>query len=1050
MDRRGGKQCESCPTHWVCVVVLFVTVSLIGSVSQLNGADDPLDDYKLGVGHYNKERWTLAADAFREFLKKAPTHPKAEAARFSLGLALVNLQDYKSARSVFREVVKAHPQHKELNHVLYRIGESSYLLDDYPAAETELAEFLRRAANDPLAERALPYLGDTTLRLNKPDVAAKHFQLALEKFPQGALTEEAKFGLARSYEALKKPQDALPLYQQLAANPKGSRAAEAQLNLGSVQFDLGDFKAAADSYTKLIQQHPTSPFVTSAQLNLGFSRYQLKQYREAVQQFDLAGKSSKHAPDAAFWTGLSLKKLGDYPAAIALLKPAAEKYKDSPIAERIIYQWADCEQLRGDFDSARTLFLSVVTRWPKGSLADESLHSAGLAALNGGKVPEAEGLAARFDKEFAGSKLRLRNEVLRGRIQLAKNDAAAAARHFEKVVTESEIESTKQQARYYLAGAAQRLGQHARVIEVSEPLVAEVAKSPTGGEFASIHMLRGASALSLGKAAAKAKQVEPAKQFLATASAETKKYLQLAAPGELIDQALAVQALAEAHAGNKSATQSALKQLKQARPESPELEKTTYELAEVAFSNEDFDWSVTLFSDLTASKPESKYRPLGLSGLGWSQYKRKKFADAAASFGRLVAEHPTHELAAEGAFQHGKSLQDAGQAVEAAATYRAAFDRFGNSEFAQLAGLEAARLLGKQMKLPDADAIYDQLVKRFPQSKDLDRLLNEWATMHSVAENFARGDEVLRMLIQLTPNSDLVDNAKYSLAESELVNGKLAAAKTQFIELVGNSKSDPQVQQDALFQLVSIESNQKRWDDARKFCRELLERFPDSSHRWETLFRAAEADFQTDKFQPAVDLLTKLKDARNQPELKSEKWFPGVFVMLAESNFRLKQYDAVAATATEFRQWSPESPLLHEVDDALGRSLIAQAKFPEAREAFSRVTKDAAGRRTATAAKCQFYIAESYFIQANAERDEALKKTLFDRALQEYFKVEALYKFPEWQAPAAFEAAVCYEKLNQWKEAVKTYDGLIKDYPQSESAAKAKSRMEAARLKVSG
>ncbi|MBI5758137.1 MAG: tetratricopeptide repeat protein, partial [Planctomycetales bacterium] len=685
---------------------------MTANVSRLDAADDPLDDYKLGVGHYNKERWTLAADAFREFLKKSPTHPKAESAKFSLGLALVNLQDFKSARDVFRDVVKSHPQHKELNQALYRIGEASYLLDDYPAAETELAEFLRKAPTDPLAERALPYLGDSALRLNKPEVAAKHFQAALEKFPQGALTEEAKFGLARSYEALKKPQDALPLYQQLAANPKGSRAAEAQLNLGSAQFDLGNFAAAADSYLKLIQQHPTSPFVPSAHLNLGFSRYQLRQYREAVLQFDLAGKTAKHAPDAVFWTGLSLKKLGDYPAAIALLKPAAEKYKDSPIAERILYQWADSEQLQGNFDAARSLFLDVVTRWPQGSLADESLHAASLAALNGGKVPDAEGLAARFDKEFAGSKLRLRNEVLKGRIQLAKNDAASAAKHFEKVVAESEIESTKQQARYYLAGAAQRLGQHARVIEVSEPLVAEVAKNPNGGEFASIHVLRGASALSLGKAAAKAKQVEPAKQFLATASAETKKYLTLAVPGELIDQALAVQALAEAHAGNKPAALAALQQLKQSRPDSPELEKTTYELAEVAFSNEDYEWSAMLFTDLVASKPESKYQPLGLSGLGWSQYKRKKFPDAAASFGRLVTEHPTHELAAEAGFQHGKSLQDAGQAVEATATYRAAFDRFGNSEFAQLAGLEAARLNAKQMKLQDADAIYDQLVKR--------------------------------------------------------------------------------------------------------------------------------------------------------------------------------------------------------------------------------------------------------------------------------------------------------------------------------------------------
>jgi TolA-binding protein len=1050
MDRRGGEVFAGFPHVTVCVTALVGIVLLAGSVSRLDAADDPLDDYKLGVGHYNKERWSLATEAFREFLKKAPTHPKAETAKLSLGLALVNLQDFKSARDVFRDLVKSYPQHKELAQALYRIGEASYLLDDYAAAEKELGEFVRKAPTDALVERALPYLGDSALRLNKPDVASQHFQAALTKFPNGALADEAKFGLARSYEALKKPQDAIPLYQQLAANPKGSRTAEAQLNLGSCHFDLGNFTAAADAYDKLLKQNSTSPFVASAHLNLGFARYQLKQYREAVQQFDLAGKSSRHAPDAAFWTGLSLKKLGDYPAAIAHLKSAAEKYKDSPIAEKIVYQWADSEQLRGKFDEARALFLEVVRRWPQGSLADESLYAAALATLNGGKVADAEPLVARFDREFAGSKRRLRNEVLKGRIQLAKNDAAAAAGHFEKVLAESEIESTKLQARYYLAGALQRQSQHARVLEVSEPLVAEVAKSPNGGDFVSIHVLRGASALSLGKAAAKTKQVEPAKQFLATAASETKKYVALSPRGDLIDQALAVQALAEGHAGNKAASQSALAQLKQSHPASPELDRTAHELAEVAFSNDDFDSSAKLFADLAAGKPESNYRPLGLSGLGWSQYKQKKFADAAATFSRLVTEYPTHELAAEAAFQHGKSLQDAGQTAEAAAAFRSAFDRFGNSEFAQLAGLEAARLLARQSKWQDADALYDQLGKRFPQNKDLDRLLNEWAVMHTQAENFARADEIFRKLIDSTPNSDLVDNARYSLAESDLVAGKLDPARKQFAELAASPKSDPQVQQDALFQLVSIESNQQRWDEARKFSRDLLTRFPESPHRWEAQFRAAEADFQTGQFVPAADALTKLKEARRQPELKSAAWFPGVFVMLTEAHFRMKQYSDVVTIATEFRQWSPESPFLHEVGDTLGRSLIAQAKFVEAREAFSRVVKDPAGRRTPTAAKCQFYIAESYFIQADAERDDAMKSNLFGKALQEYFKVEALYKFPEWQAPAVFQAAACYEKLNQWKEAVKTYDGLIKDYPESEYAAKAKSRLEAARLKASG
>src|SRR5262249_29580280 len=153
-------------------------------------------------------------------------------------------------------------------------------------------------------------------------------------------------------------------------------------------------------------------------------------------------------------------------------------------------------------DKARELFLEVVQRWPKGSLADESLHAACQAAVNANNLPDAEALLARFDREYPGNKLRLRQEILKGRVLTARNDLPGAGRQFQTVIDGTEIESTGAQARYYFADVLQKQRRHAELIEVTAPVAALWEKSSGPVELAGVFVLRGMSQLDLARAAA--------------------------------------------------------------------------------------------------------------------------------------------------------------------------------------------------------------------------------------------------------------------------------------------------------------------------------------------------------------------------------------------------------------------------------------------------------------------------------------------------------------------------------------------------------------------
>ncbi|MGE5193912.1 MAG: tetratricopeptide repeat protein [Deltaproteobacteria bacterium] len=1003
-------------------------------------ADDPLDDYRLAVGFYNKEQWKLAAESFQSFLKNHGQHARAENARFYYGLALVKLDEFKQAREVLRNFVRDYPKSRDAPAAAYWIGHASYFLDDFAQAEAELGRFVSAAPQDALAEWALPYLADSELRLKKPEAALKHFQQALDAFPKGEMAEDARFGLARCYELLKKTPEAIRAYQEIAASRTSGRAAEAQLCLGGLQYEGGNYAAAAAAFQAVEQQFPESPQLPQAQLNLGFSLYQLHDYQKAAAQFDKAAKTEKYAAEAALWKGLSLKSLGDFPQAIAALQPAYEKFRDQPIADKLLFQWAVCEDRRGERDRSRALFVEVADRWPKGSLADESLHAACLAAVETGKLPEAEALVARFDRDYPGNRLRLRQEVLKGRVLAAKNDFAGAAKIYQGVIAATEIESTRQQARFYLGYALQNLKQHAQVLEATEPLVARIPAEKALVDYSGVYVLRGVSQLELAKATARTKAGEESpelRKLCAAAVESARRYRETAPNGALSARALAIAAIAEALDRKKNEAVASLAALRKSHSQSAELGEALNELGAIAFSKGDYELAEKLFGELAGWPKESRFHSQALADLGWSQHKQRKFADAAASFARVLAEHPDDVLVPEAAFQRGVSLEDAGKFPEAQAAFAQAWKLPGDSREVFLAGWRSARLLGRMKKTAEADSTFDELFKRFPKPADGDKVLSEWAGIQYDAENSARGDEILRRLVADYPASNLSDDALFSLAESDFLAGKLDKARTQFTAIANSSGADAAVQQKALYQLMRLEADAGQWAALRRVCDDLMNRFPEGTYRQEAELRRAEADFNLADFKAAQERLLALKARKDDPAFKTAPWFPRVWVMLAETQWRVKQYDAVVATVAEYRAWDPQSPLLYQADEIAGRSLKSQAKWAEARAAFERVLKDPRGKQSETAAKSQFLLADTYFWEKS-----------YPTAIREYLKVDILYKYPDLQASALYQAGVCQEELHDWKDAARTYDDVLRRFPNFEHAALARERLEAVRRRL--
>jgi len=1020
---------------------------------------DELEAYQLGIGFYERERYRQAVESLSVFLKQSPQSPKAENATFVLGLSQVRLEDFAKARETFSRFLKQYPQAKRGNQARYWLGHCAYHLRDYAAAATELGDFIQGNPTDAYLAYALPYLGESQLKQGMPQAALAAFEQALQKFPQGAMVSDAEYGRARALLALKNSSAASAALRAILDKPGHEFANDARMTLGNVLFEQKEYRQAAELFRDCEEQAPAGPLKGRAALNLGFALSEGGDLAAAEASFRRATESAEVAAEASLWLGLTLKKQRRYQPAVEWFGAAYPRFKKTPQAEQIQYQWGDALLRQGSHAEAQQVFESLLADWPQGRLREETLHAATLAAVSAGQPAEAERWLSRYQTDFPRGKLRLREAILSGRVALMKGMAAGRANQpdaarplftqaeqtFSQVVRESEIDSTRLQARYFWGEALLQLREYARILEVSAPVAEAVAAGKTQGELAEVSIQRGTAALEQAKDLARQQNRmtestdrSSVMRLSGLARAELAKYLALQPPGPRVSQAWSLTAVASALEGDKSATLAALETLARDFPKRVERETALLEVAELAYSREDYPLAETLYAELVQLSTDAQRRPRALADLGWSRSQQKNHTGAIEAFSRLLTDHPQHDLVPEAAFMVGQSYAAAGQSREAQQAYARAFALPGDSDHVLQSGIRSGRLLFELNEIAAADSMYEAVLKRFAGQPRLDRVLDDWATRHYDAERFESADRIYRQLIAEYPASPLCWNARVVLAESTLLAGRPREARPLFEAVAAAPEADTRAVEQALHQLANIAQELQDWGELQRLAASSLERFPQGAFRDESTFALGEAEFMQGRYPAAQEIFTRLKALRNDPQIAGRPWFPKVFIRLADILVREKRYPEADGMVRELTEWDPECPLFYQAWEVQGRAQKNQARFPEARKLFLQVVADRHGRKTETAARAQLLLADTYVLEKN-----------FDAALDEYLKVDIGYDFPYWQGAALYHAGTCQESLSDPAGAAKTYTRLVAKYPESEFVPKARERLQALRKGIS-
>ncbi len=175
-----------------------------------------------------------------------------------------------------------------------------------------------------------------------------------------------------------------------------------------------------------------------------------------------------------------------------------------------------------------------------------------------------------------------------------------------------------------------------------------------------------------------------------------------------------------------------------------------------------------MFRSLTRPGNADSYAAKGLSGLAWCQFQSADTEGSAATFERLLNEHPDDPLAAEAALVRGQAPEKLGQSDPALTMYELVIEKYPHSRHLGEALWKAARLEQRLARAEQAEALYRRLAEQRPPVAHYDALLYHWS---QVLEELQRADEAERLVERLRrdwPASPLAADAAYRLAEREL------------------------------------------------------------------------------------------------------------------------------------------------------------------------------------------------------------------------------------------------------------------------------------------
>ena len=922
----------------------------------------------------------------------------------------------------------------------------------FEIAVEEWEVFQKEFQDDPLAPKAIYYLGICSLQLQQFDKAASAFEFTATRYAQHDSTESALFywGRTRYAQASSLPdvkqkhaqlKTAIGAFEkQLAAYAKGSLADQAFYLMGESHYGLGDKPAAIKSYQAVVTGFPKSEQRVTAVYALGATLEEEKKYTEAGKAYDIF---LAEFPEDPLRTEIRMRKAETILQA-KNYKEAAEVFGEVAAVEG--YSLAAHSRMRQAFcllqlklhEEATAIYSTVLSAKETADFHTEAaghLLSICRAYINDKKHDMALKLADAFIVNVTDAELTIHVKLVAADALDGQQKYDDSRKRYLAIVEQHNEHALAADALYFATFAALQLKQHDNVIADAKTFLGKYPKHKFQSDVAKLleesRILKSSDLFQDKKYA----------EVVAILSASIKDSPQ----GSRVVDGLLLLARSSAALKEIAAAKGYVARIIKDFPESKLVAEAQFRLGEYHYDEKEYELAITQYAIVVKDHADSVFVANSLYSQAWSEVLTGKPDVAETTFTALIEKHSEHQLVSAALLGRGKvrrqqkkfkeSIEDIDGFLATKLDVSQQVDAWSEKGKSQIGLQQNAAAIETFNLLLAADAKY----------ADADAILYEIAFAQRALEKPAAAKATFAKLVADHADSALAGDAHFRLAEYQYSDGQFKAALVDYNKAAGSSQGSDALKENILHKQAWTHYKLDDFKASAAGFEDQVTKYAAGSFLHDGQFMLAESLYKLDDFQAAAAAFSAITSVT----FKSPQHHLLVRLHGGKAASELKQYEQARSLIQQVVDSEDEAAdgYRREAHFEIGWTYDREQNYEKALVEFAAAGRD----RGHIGARAHFMIGDIAFKQKQFL--DAIKQ--FDRTILRFEDENASANVKKYQALAAFEAGRCKEVLagvakddnkpEEMKklvgEAITYYQMIIDKYPATELVKNATERI---------
>jgi len=420
------------------------------------GRKDHIYFYLGEVSHSFKE-YSKALEYYQEALGNLLDADLEDSIYQGLGWTYLDLDNLDEAKEWFLKISS-----EEIR--FYSLGSLYFKMKNYDDAYDYFDKFIKNFTQSPFLYKTYLGMAESLYNLGRINDAMSYYRkLVKDKdfIEDRRLIEETYYGLAWCYLKINDYKKAIEEFRKLTIfSEEPIIKTSAQINIGDVYQESGQFQKALGVYEKVLEEFPGNLYSDYIQLQIGLCLLKQEDLEASLLAFENLKRSfpqSKLRAEAVYYTALSLASLGNLKESAIILEdfirgfPKDSLIKDSLIKKMyllLIQVYIDAK----DYSKVTRAFKEVGKRFAGDKDFSTRIQiQKGLFHLDQGQDDIAKSVFARFLKEYPDSEFKDRVLLYLAHIYHKEENYPKARLYYQKIIEGSPQSSCIPQARLDLA-----------------------------------------------------------------------------------------------------------------------------------------------------------------------------------------------------------------------------------------------------------------------------------------------------------------------------------------------------------------------------------------------------------------------------------------------------------------------------------------------------------------------------------------------------------------------------------------------------------------------